>query len=350
MTEVAVAVVAILLCFVVPGLTWGPFLAPGRLPDLGRLGRAIGASIVVTALLATVLVAIGRLETVTAAAGLIVLTVLPLAAPGVRRELADTIRARRRAGPVAIAVAAAIVVVAHLALSHGVLGPSSLPNTSTVWYYAHLAELVGSTGGLPALFPEWGGLRPFQTDYLPFTAHSAMMFELMGLDLVASLEIYRLAIVAATIAVATLLFRRWVPSWVAVVGAVLLVTTLRMDLKLLSYKPETFGFAVGLFALWLADRAAVERSPRLAASAAIAFAVVVMSHAEIAVVLLPAVAGIALARGSSGRERGASASGSGASPPPCGPRWSRSSRSPPGRSPASSPTPSSPATAASWTT
>jgi hypothetical protein len=70
-----------------------------------------------------------------------------------------------------------------------------------------------------------------------------------------------------------------------------------MDWKLLSYKPETFGLVVGLFALWLVDRAAVERSTHLAVSAAIVLGLVVMSHAEIAVVLLPAVAGIALARG-----------------------------------------------------
>jgi hypothetical protein len=288
---------AILLCFVLPGLTWGPLLAPGRLSDLGRLGRAVGASIIVTALLATVLVAIGRLEPAKAAVSLLILTALPLGSSRVRGELTDSIRSRRRLAPMALAVAAVAATVVHLARSHAILGPESLPATSTVWYYAHLADMVGSSGGIPSLFPEWGGLRPFQTDYLPFTAHSAMTFSLMGVDLVASLEIYRLAILASAVAIAVLLFRRWMPTWIAIVGALLLVTTLRMDWKLLSYKPETFGFVIGMFALWLADRAAVERSPRLAVTAAIAFAVVVMSHAEIAVVLLPAVAGIALARG-----------------------------------------------------
>lgn len=289
--------VAILLCFLLPGLTWGPLLAPGRFSDLGRLGRAVGASIIVTGLLATALVVMGKLDPTTAGLTLVIASALPLASSRVRRELLDWIRVRRRFGPAAIAVAAVAVTALHLARSHAVLGPESLPATSTVWYYAHLADLIGSSGGLPALFPEWGGLRPFQTDYLPFTAHSALAFSLMGVDLVASLEIYRLAILAAVMTVATMLFRRWMPTWVALVGAVLLVTTLRMDWKLLSYKPETFGFVIGLYALWLADRAAVERSLRLAVSAAIAFGFVVMSHAEIAVVMLPAVAGIALARG-----------------------------------------------------
>ena len=289
--------IAILLCFLLPGLTWGPLMAPGRLSDLGRLGRAIGASIIVTALLATALVAIGRLEAATALVGLVILTALPLGSSRVRRDLRESVRTRRRLAPAAIAVAALAVAVVHLARSHAVLGPESLPATSTVWYYAHLADLVGSSGGLPAQFPEWGGLRPFQTDYLPFTAHSAMAFALMGVDIVAGLEIYRLAILASAIAIAMLLFRRWMPTWIALVGAVLLVTTLRMDWKLLSYKPETFGLVIGLYALWLVDRAAVERSIRLAVAAAITFGVVVMSHAEVAVVLLPAVAGIALARG-----------------------------------------------------
>jgi hypothetical protein len=289
--------IAILLCFLLPGLTWGPLLAPGRLSDLGRLGRAVGASIIVTGLLATALAVSGRLDSATGGLTLVIATILPLASSSVRRELLDWVRVRRRIGPAAITIAAVAVTALHLARSHAVLGPESLPATSTVWYYAHLADLVGSTGGLPALFPEWGGLRPFQTDYLPFTAHSALVFSLMGVDLVASLEIYRLAILAAVMAVATMLFRRWMPTWVALVGAVLLVTTLRMDWKLLSYKPETFGFVIGLYALWLADRAAVERSMRLTLSAAIAFGFVVMSHAEIAVVMLPAVAAIAVARG-----------------------------------------------------
>jgi hypothetical protein len=291
------SLIAILFCFLLPGLTWGPLIAPGRLSDLGRLGRAIGASIIVTALLATMLVAVGRLEPATAGLGLVLATALPVASSRVRGELMDSVRARRRLAPTVVAVLAVAVAALHLARSHGALGPESLPATSTVWYYAHLAGLVSSSGGLPSLFPEWGSLRPFQTDYLPFTAHSAMAFSLMGVDIVASLEIYRLAILASAMGIATLLFRRWMPTWVALIGAVLLVTTLRMDWKLLSYKPETFGFVIGVFALWLADRAAVERSMRLAVSAAIAFGVVVMSHAEVAVVLLPAVAGIALARG-----------------------------------------------------
>ena len=194
--------IAILLCFLLPGLTWGPLLAPGRLSDLGRLGRAIGASIVVTSILATALVVFGRLEAATALVGLVILTALPLGSSRVRRDLRESVRTRRRLAPAAIAVAALAVAAVHLARSHAVLGPESLPATSTVWYYAHLADLVGSSGGLPAQFPEWGGLRPFQTDYLPFTAHSAMAFSLMGVDIVAGLEIYRLAILAAAIAIA----------------------------------------------------------------------------------------------------------------------------------------------------
>jgi Dolichyl-phosphate-mannose-protein mannosyltransferase len=291
------ATAAIVFCFVVPGITWGPVLAPGRLSDLTRVGRAVGAGLAVSAVVATVLVGVGRLEPVISVAALIVATVLPLASRSVRRDLLGTVRARRRPAPLLLGAAALVAIALHLVLSHLRLGPESLPATSTVWYYRHLAELVGATGGLPAQFPEWGGLRPFHTDYLPFTAHSALVFSLMGLDRAGGLEAYRLAVLAATILVAALLFRRWLPTWIALLGALLLVTTLRMDWKLLSYKPETFGLLLGLFALWLLDRAAVERSWRLAASAAMTFGLVVMSHAEVAIVLLPAVAGIAIARG-----------------------------------------------------
>jgi hypothetical protein len=80
------ATAAIVLCFVVPGITWGPVLAPGRLSDLSRIGRAVGAGVAVSAVIATVLVGVGRLEPVISVAALVVATVLPLASPPVRRD------------------------------------------------------------------------------------------------------------------------------------------------------------------------------------------------------------------------------------------------------------------------
>ena len=80
-------------------------------------------------------------------------------------------------------------------------------------------------------------------------------------------------------------------------GAVLLLGTVRLDQRLLTYRPEAFAFVLALFALWLVDRAAVERTPRMIAAAAVALGVVFATHAEVFLVVLPAAAGIALVRG-----------------------------------------------------
>jgi hypothetical protein len=181
--------------------------------------------------------------------------------------------------------------------SHLRLGPDTIPASSTVWYYAHLAHEVAAVDGFPAVFTEWGTSRPFQTDYAPFTAHSAAVFQLMSNDLLASQEAYRLAVLLLVLVFATLFFRRFVSSWIAMLGAVLLVTTLRLDFKLLAYKPEMFAFALALATVWLVDRAAAERSWRLAGVAMAAAALVLLSHAEVFLVLAALIAAIAVARG-----------------------------------------------------
>ncbi|HEY0444294.1 MAG TPA: glycosyltransferase family 39 protein, partial [Candidatus Limnocylindrales bacterium] len=148
----------------------------------------------------------------------------------------------------------------------------------------------------PADLPEWGGLRPFQADYLPVTAHTAAAFQLLPGDMLVHMEIYRVVLLVATVVLATLLFRRWVSSWVALLGAMLLVSTVRLDAKFLSYKPETWALALALFTLWLADRALAERSRRLALTAAAAATIVFLAHAEVFLVLVAALVGVAAGR------------------------------------------------------
>jgi hypothetical protein len=184
--------------------------------------------------------------------------------------------------------------VRRSAIGHG---DGLLPYSSTVWYYANLALQTAMRQGFPVELPEWGTLRPFQVDYLPVTAHTAAALALLGdMDLRPVLEAYRLAVLAALLAVSALLLRRFVATWAAVLGACLLLGTVRIEGKLLAYRPETWALVPAVMALWLADRAMVERSPRLAALATVTAALVWLAHAEVFLLLGPAVVGLAAAR------------------------------------------------------
>ncbi len=153
---------------------------------------------------------------------------------------------------------AVIVVPSHL----GVL-PDLLPRSSTTWYYLHLAQATADLGAFPATVAEWGAQRPFPTDYMPVTAHTAAALLLLPGDQLVRLEIYRLLILGLGVLFATVLFRRWVSSPYALAGAILLLGTVRLDQKFDGYRPETVAFVLALFVLWVADRAFVERDRRL---------------------------------------------------------------------------------------
>lgn len=298
MIEAAQTIVVLAAFFLLPGITWGPLVLPGTPPGLSRIGRAIGCSMVVTTTAMTTLAIAGLLRPIAVVAALVLLTVAPLGARPVRRELSRPFHAPRRAIGLAVAIAGLGLAATFLVLpSHANLDEAPLPASTTVWYYANLAEQVAVTGRFPAEFPEWGANRPFQTDYAPFTAHSAAVFELLPSDVPRSLEAYRLAVLVAAFCLAVLLLRRWFSTWLAVLGTILLLGTVRLDQRVLVYRPEVFAFALGLFALWLVDRAAVERTPRMIAAAAVSLGLVFASHAEVFLVVLPAAAGIAVVRG-----------------------------------------------------
>ncbi len=298
MIESVQTVVVLAAFFAVPGITWGPLLAPGAPPGLSRVARSVGSSILVTSIAMTGLAMIGILRPIVVVVTLVILTLAPLAIPSVRAAVARVRLPNRRPVGWALALAglglAAVFVVVP---SHAKLDEAPLPASTTVWYYAHLARSVETTGGFPEDFPEWGANRSFQTDYAPFTAQSAAVFELMPPDVLAALEAYRLAVLTAGFCLGVLLLRRWFSTWLAVLGTVLLLGTVRLDQRLLTYRPEALAFVLALFGLWLLDRAAVERSPRLMAAASVALAVVFAMHAEVFLVVLPAAAGIALVRG-----------------------------------------------------
>jgi hypothetical protein len=139
-------------------------------------------------------------------------------------------------------------------------------------------------------------LRPFQTDYLAVTAHTAATLQLLPGSLSLQIEVYRLALLAAGLLLATLLFRRWVSTWLALLGSVLLFATARLEFKFLAYKPETFGLLLMLFGLWLLDRALAERSRRLVLAASAMGAVLYLAHAEVLLVYLAFGAALVVAR------------------------------------------------------
>jgi hypothetical protein len=298
MIEAALTIVVLAAFFLLPGIMWGPLIAPGTPPGLSRIGRAIGCSMVVTTIAMTTLAIAGLLRPIAVIAAVILLTAAPLVARPVRRELARPLRAPRRPIGLAVAIAALGLAATFIVVpSHAKLDEAPLPASTTVWYYANLAQQVASTGTFPEEFHEWGANRPFQADYAPFTAHSAAVFELLRPDIPRSLEAYRLAVLVAVFGLGVLLLRRWFSTWLAVLGTVLLLGTVRLDQRVLVYRPEVFAFALGLFALWLVDRAAIERTPRMIAAAAVTLGLVFASHAEIFLVVLPAAAGIAIVRG-----------------------------------------------------
>jgi len=293
--------IGIALLFVLPGATWGPLLAPSS-GAVAAAGRGIAVSLLTSSIACSLLALAGLLRPPIVAATLALVAALPLAFPSVRAELLRGIRRLRRRSASArrwwwgaaagIALALALVVVP----SRLRVGETLFPFTSTVWYYAGLARSVVEQGGIPTGLPEWGAVRPFQLDYLPVTAHAAAALELLPGDLLLQLEAYRLGVLVAGLATAWLLLRRWVSSWVALLGACLLLATVRLEFRFLSYKPETFGLVLVLLAIWAADRAIVERSRRLAGLALLTATLAFLSHAEAFLLLGPALLGLAAAR------------------------------------------------------
>lgn len=287
--------IAVALLFVLPGWALGPLLVPVASTPLARWGRAAGVSLLTASAACSLLAWLDLLRPPIVVGVLLVMTGLPLLLQRRGRvRLPSRPRARRwRVGAgLGLALTVGLVVLAT-----GVdLGGRRLPFTSTVWYYANLARAVAETGGFPATLVEWGAAHPFQLDYLTVTAHTGAALELLPGQLLVQLEVYRLAILLLGVLFATLLLRRWVSSWIALLGGCLLLATVRLDAKYLDYRPETWAFTVALFTLWLVDRALVERSRRIAATATLGAAVVFLAHAEVFLVFAAAAAGIAVAR------------------------------------------------------
>jgi hypothetical protein len=296
---------ALAILFVLPGLTLGPLVVPGAPTPLHVIGRAIGLSLVIVAGTCSLLAGLGQLRPVPLIVALAAITVAPLAHPDVRASLRRLGSGRRRIRRWWIGGIAGLIVLGLTVVvpSRATVGSDLLPMTSTPWYYMAVARQVAETGSIPATINEWGQARPFPTDYLASTAHAAAALELLPGDLLVAFAWYRLAILVAAAILAALLLRRWFSSWVAILGACLLLSTVRLDAKFLDYRPETFGFLLALFTIWAADRAMADRSVRSAGVAMAAAVATFLSHAEVFLLLGPALVGIAVARAVVGEGR-----------------------------------------------
>jgi hypothetical protein len=301
----AQATMALAVLFVLPGLTLGPLILPGAPTPLHVIGRAIGLSLLIVAGTCTLLAGIGQLRAGPLIATLAVITLAPLAHPAARASMRGVLsgsRRRRRwwlGGAFGLLILGATVVLP----SRATVGDDLLPKTSTPWYYMAVAREVADAGTIPATIQEWGQARPFPTDYLPATAHAAAALELLPGDLLVAFAWYRIAILLAAGLIAALLLRRWFSSWVAILGACLLLSTVRLEAKFLDYRPETFGLILALFAVWAADQAMADRSGRSLAVALAAAIATFLSHAEVFLLLGPALAGVAVARAIVGKGR-----------------------------------------------
>ena len=292
------ATLALALLFVLPGLTWGPLVLPGAPTPLHAIGRAVGVSLLIAPFACTVLAAIGLLHGPVVAAVLVALTLAPLAVSRIRVAAREVPRRLRGHGRWWLGAAAALGMVGLVVVGRSIAdaGADLLPSTSTPWYYMAVARLVAEAGSIPATIAEWGRARPFPTDYLPATTHAAAALELIPGGLLVAVAWYRIAVLAAATVLAALLLRRWFSAWLAVLGACLLLATVRLEAKFLDLRPETFGLVLALFTTWLADRAMTDRSRRSLAVAVTAAALTFLAHAEVYLLLGPALVGLAAAR------------------------------------------------------
>lgn len=282
------------LLFVVPGLTLGRVLAPGSMPPLARLGRAAAVSLLTTSAACTLLALIGALRPTIVLAALAGLVVLPLqASPPGRLRLPRG--QRRRGWLIALASVVAISVVAALPTVTATVG-SAAAFTATSWHHALVADRLAGGAGLAPVLPMWGVERAILSDHLPFSAHAAAAFQLLPGDLPVRMESYRWAVLGSVGAAAVLLFQRFVSSWLAALATALLLAAERVTAGLLEFGPHGVGLVLALFALWLLDRAVVERTRGLAGLAVGVIAVTVLTDREAALALVPAAIGVMVAR------------------------------------------------------
>ena len=318
LTSAVLATMVSVLLFVLPGIALGPLVIRTASSPLSWAGRAAGVSLLAVLIECTVLATLGLLSAASVVVVTIVLSALGFLVRRPRLRL-PAVRGRRRAWFAAAAIGTAIALAVIVIPSHLGVRPDLLPRSSTSWYYLHLAQATADLGAFPASIAEWGALRPFPTDYLPVTAHTAAALLLLPGDQLVRLEIYRLLIAGSRRPVRD---RPVPPLGLEPVRAGRRDPPARdgpprPEVRWLSARRPSRSCSP-CSSLWVADRAFVERDRRLVGLAVVGTAVVFLSHAEVFLILAAALVGLGIGRtlvaprAVAGRARAAAAARSGA--------------------------------------
>jgi hypothetical protein len=291
--DAAWTVASLALVFLLPGLTLGRAIAPGAMSPGTRLGRAIAVSMLTAATASAGLAVLDLLRPTILVALLAGATILPLHSRQPGRPRWPRGRARRWwTGAVLMGGFALALLLVPGWLEAVARGAPAAPS----WEDVAAAEAMATLGGLPPEVVTWGSGRPFATNHLLATTHFAAAAQLLPGDILLRAEIYRVALLAAGLVVATMLFRRWVSSAIALLGAVLLLATVTIGDAFQAWDPLAWAVVIALFGLWLADRAVHERTWGLIAWAGVTGGAVLLTHPAVFLAWIAAVAGIAAAR------------------------------------------------------
>lgn len=109
-------------------------------------------------------------------------------------------------------------------------------------------------------------------------------------------EGYRIAVVALGLLAGYALWRRWLPPWWAWLASILALSADRVSNRFVSYRPESFGLVLVLWAGWLLDVAFERRSWRWGALAGLVSGSAFLAHVEAWLFTAPLWAGVTLVR------------------------------------------------------
>ncbi len=253
-------VVALLAITVLPGLAWvAVFWPPGA--DIGRTERiawVVGLSYLLVGSIAIALARLGVLRLEPLAVSLAIVTVAGLAASRivVRRRGLSFGAARPSLGTVAFAIVAiGLPAIVLIGPQLAAVLRNGYPLGSITWYYWGLTTTIVDSASIPATSREWGGVYPYQGDYVLFSAYTATLPILAGrASDFALMELLRLLGLVWAVLAGLAAFRRFLPRWGAIVGVLLLLGSVHVASKYAGYRPESFNYALMFIALWAVDR------------------------------------------------------------------------------------------------
>ena len=245
---------------VLPGLAWvNVFWPPGA--DIGRTERYAWVAGLSYLFVGTIAIALARFGLLRFEPLLIALAAVTIAgAVGttivLRRHRASPWAGRPALSTAAFAIIAvglpAIVLIAPQVLA---VYPHGYPIGSITWYYWGLTTSIVDSGAIPATSVEWGGVYPYQGDYVLFSAYTATLPILAGrASDFALMELLRLLGLGWAILAGLAAFRRFLPRWGAIVGVLLVLGSVHIASKYAGYRPESFNYALMFVALWAVDR------------------------------------------------------------------------------------------------